>query len=348
MQLSDAVMPLVTWYTQNKRPLPWREDPTPYHVWVSEIMLQQTRIEAVIPYYTRFLTLFPTVEVLAAADENLLMKAWEGLGYYSRARNLLKAAQTIVARGSFPRTYETLAALPGVGPYTAGAIASICFGEGVPAVDGNVLRVVLRLLSDRADPQRPDTKARISEMLREVYPVGRAAGAFTQGLMELGERVCIPNGAPDCEHCPLAAICETKKNGLWQEIPQRKKKKERKTEEKTVFLLYCTESGRYAIRKRPDTGLLASTYEFPNCEGHLTGEEARMQADSLGLMPTTVVSLPDSVHIFTHIEWHMKGYYLPTKHECEDFLWVTPDKILSEFAVASAFRAYKKELFPDA
>ncbi len=348
MQLSDAVTPLVNWYLQNKRSLPWREDPTPYHVWISEIMLQQTRIEAVIPYYTRFLTLFPTVEALAAAEETALLKAWEGLGYYSRARNLLKAAGEIQKRGSFPRTYEALVALPGIGPYTAGAVASICFGEGVPAVDGNVLRVVLRLLSDRADPQRPDTKSRITEMLKEVYPVGRAAGAFTQGLMELGERVCIPNSAPNCDACPLRGLCETERNGLWQEIPLRKKKKERKTEQKTVFLFYCTESGRYAIRKRPDTGLLAATYEFPNCEGHLTAEEARMQADSLGLMPTVAAPLSDSVHVFTHIEWHMKGYYLPVKRECEEFLWATPEEIFASYAVASAFRAYKRELFPDA
>ena len=348
MKLSEIVQPLVQWFCQNKRPLPWRDAPTPYHVWVSEIMLQQTRIEAVIPYYTRFLLRFPTVASLAAAEEGELMKLWEGLGYYSRARNLHKAAKEIVARGGFPRKYAELLTLPGVGAYTAGAIASICFGEGVPAVDGNVLRVLARLLADRADVTRPETRTRMTELLEEVYPIGKAAGELTQGLMELGERVCLPNGTPHCEICPLREACLSRADELWREIPVRQKKKARRQEDKTVFLFYCRESGRYAIRQRPVVGLLASLYEFPNCDGFLSADEALMQAESLGLLPSAAAPLSDSVHIFTHLEWHMKGYFIPCMQENADFLWKTPEEILASYAIASAFRAYKKELFPDA
>ena len=347
MQLADIVQPLTVWYQKNARPLPWREDPIPYHVWISEIMLQQTRIEAVIPYYRRFLEAFPSEKVLAAAPEEAVMKYWEGLGYYSRARNIHKAAKAIVTRGGFPTTYRDLLTLPGIGAYTAGAIASICFGEAVPAVDGNVLRVIARLTADRGDVTRPETKNRMTEDLLQIYPKGKQSSLLTQGLMELGERVCIPNGTPACENCPLFPLCLSRKSGLWREIPLRKKQKERPVEEKTVFLFYCRESGRYALRKRPDTGLLASLYEFPNCAGRLSSEDAKAQAEALELLPETPEPLGDAVHVFTHLEWHMTGYLIPCHREGGDFLWETPEEILRSYAMASAFRTYKKELFPD-
>ncbi|MBR6760974.1 MAG: A/G-specific adenine glycosylase, partial [Oscillospiraceae bacterium] len=195
VQLPDALIP---WYQQNARSLPWRIDREPYHVWLSEIMLQQTRVEAVKPYYIRFLKRLPTLRALSLCDEETLMKLWEGLGYYSRARNLRRAAKQIMeaADGVFPSDYESLRRLPGVGEYTAGAIASICYDLPEPAVDGNVLRVIMRLCADESDIAAPETKKNVTAALREVYPEGAAASTLTEAIMELGENICIPNGMP--------------------------------------------------------------------------------------------------------------------------------------------------------
>lgn len=343
--LESAVAPLIAWFRRVKRPLPWREDPTPYHVWLSEIMLQQTRIEAVIPYYLRFLSLYPTVSALANADDDALMKAWEGLGYYSRARNLKKAAVAInESGGTLPRTKAELLSLPGIGDYTAGAIASIAFGEPEPAVDGNVLRVYARLLGDGRNILLPTVKRDATAHLSAVYPTGDDAAHLTQALMELGETVCIPNGAPRCDECPIAALCTARKKGIQDKLPLREKDKTRRKEKRTVLLL-IDRDGNVAVRKRPATGLLASLFEFPNTEGHLTADGARAYAASLGLIPDLIADIGSARHLFTHIEWDMRGYRVSVEGGDRDgLLFVSPAALMNRYAVASAFRFYKKQV----
>ena len=262
--VQSAAGKLIDWCAAVLRPLPWRLSPTPYHVWISEIMLQQTRIEAVIPYYARFLEALPDVAALAAAEEDRLLKLWEGLGYYSRARNLQKAAKLVMADfgGELPREAAKLKTLPGIGDYTAGAIASIAYGEPEPAVDGNVLRVMTRLLARSDDVMLPKTRADISALLREVYPRGEAAGLLTEGIMELGETLCLPNAAPKCEACPLKELCRASLAGETERYPVKSPPKARRIEQRTVLLLRCGE--RYAVRKRTGKGLLAGLWEFPN------------------------------------------------------------------------------------
>lgn len=343
-QLKNAVEPLVIWFSRVKRRLPWRDEPSPYHVWLSEIMLQQTRIEAVIPYYIRFLGLYPTVFDLAAADDDRLMKAWEGLGYYSRARNLKKTAVLIAADGGeFPRDKASLMRLPGIGEYTAGAIASICFGRAEPAVDGNVLRVLARYTDDVRDVMLPAVKKEMTAALRAVYPPGNDAGLLTQALMELGETVCLPNTVPLCDRCPIADTCMGKKSGRAPSLPVRGKKKERRTETMTVFVLYDPAGRRYAIRKRPDTGLLASLYEFPHVSGFLDDAAAEEYLRREGLLPSDVRLFGEGHHLFTHIEWKMRGIYAAVGAPSDAFLWATPAQLAHEYAVASAFRMCLRE-----
>lgn len=339
-ELKTMIEPLISWYCENKRPLPWRNDPTPYHVWLSEIMLQQTRIEAVIPYYERFLKELPDVASLAAVSDDKLMKLWEGLGYYSRARNLKKAAVAIMENhgGYLPETAKELRALSGIGDYTAGAIASICFGKPEPAVDGNVLRVIMRYLGKNDDIALQATKKAVGEALREVYPSGEDAKNLTQAIMELGEAVCIPNGEAKCTLCPLAEHCVANQKNLKDILPVKSAKKPRKQEEKTVFLLTCR--GRYAIRKRSDKGLLANLWEFPNVEGKRSEQESLQALQEWGLSPVQIAPTVDAVHIFTHIEWHMTGYTAECLYPSEAFVWKTAEEILSDYAIPSAFRAY--------
>ncbi len=339
-KLEQIKQPLLSWYGEHKRSLPWREDPSPYHVWISEIMLQQTRIEAVIPYYKRFLTEIPDVASLAAVDDDKLMKLWEGLGYYSRARNLKKAAGEIMERhgGSLPESAEDLRRLSGIGDYTAGAIASISFGKPEPAVDGNVLRVIMRVLGKKDDIALQTTKKETAAALREIYPEGEDAKNLTQAVMELGEAVCIPNGEPKCASCPLADICKAKAEGLTDVIPVKSPKKPRKQEQKTVFLLSCR--GKYAVCKRPAAGLLAKLWEFPNTENRLTEEEAFSYLQSLGLSPLGVTPCGDAIHIFTHIEWHMTGYAAECTVPVANLVWQSAEEILENYAIPSAFRAY--------
>ena len=342
--LSRAAELLVAWYRENRTDLPWREGRSPYRTWVSEIMLQQTRTAAVIPYFERFMSAFPDVQALADADEENLMKLWEGLGYYSRARNLHRAAKDIVSRfgGELPRTAKELTTLAGIGEYTAGAIASICFGAPEPAVDGNVLRVVSRLCASDADVALPATGRAVTDALREVYPAGDEAGRLTEALMELGERVCIPNGEPRCLGCPLAEICEGLRAGVQNDLPVKSPKKARKIRRCTVLLLRCGE--RYAIEKRPEKGLLAGLWEFPNVDGHLSADEAHAFAKALGARPTKVTSAGEATHVFTHIEWHMHGYFV----ECEDMpaslTWATPTEIADTYTIPKAFRAYLNQI----
>ena len=335
--LSRIAAPLLQWFAQNKRALPWREDTEPYHVWVSEIMLQQTRIEAVMGYYARFMAALPDVRALSAVDDDALLKLWEGLGYYSRARNLKKAACIIMAEhgGIFPQQFRELKKLPGIGDYTAGAIASICFGEKVPAVDGNVLRVVARLTGDRSDVLLPETKKAVTARLKAVMPV--EAGAFNEALMELGETVCLPNGAPACEACPLRELCTACRENLTAELPVRIKKTKRSRCEKTVFLL-IGEDGDIAIEKRTEAGLLSGMYQLPNIDGYYSESELKELLTAWDLQPTAVKFIKDAKHVFTHMDWLMKGYRVQAAHKSERFLWVSRQELRTSYPLPTAFQ----------
>ena len=279
-RLEAMTGPLLAWYREHARILPWREEPEPYRVWVSEIMLQQTRVEAVKPYFARFMEALPDVKALAAVPDDRLMKLWEGLGYYNRARNLKKAAQIIVNEygGRLPDTKEELFKLPGIGSYTAGAVASIAYGKREAAVDGNVLRVISRVLASREDIASQPVKRQFEEDLVRVMPA-EDCSAFNQGLIEIGALVCVPNGEPRCGECPLRSVCLAARNGLTGEIPYKAPKKPRRIEERTILLI---ESGDLvAIQKRPEKGLLASMYEFPGLEGTYSREEVWAAAEGM-------------------------------------------------------------------
>ena len=340
-RMRQCVPELVGWYRQNRRSLPWREDRTPYRVWIAEIMLQQTRIEAAIGYYRRFLEALPDVCALAEVEDDRLMKLWEGLGYYSRARNLKKAAQRIVKDfgGELPRTAAELKTLPGIGDYTAGAVASIAWGEPEPAVDGNVLRVAMRVLARGDDVMEPSTRREVTELLREVYPSGEEAALLTEGIMELGETVCLPNGEPVCLLCPLRELCLACAEGAQQDYPVRAKPKERRIERRTVLLLRCRD--RFAVRRRPEEGLLAGLWEFPNREGEL---EAEKLEKLLGAEALRCRELGRAKHVFSHVEWHMQGYLVDLEKEPEGFTWLTAEEIEERCSIPTAFRYYKKKL----
>lgn len=329
---------LLPWYDACKRDLPWRKTKEPYRVWLSEIMLQQTRVEAVKGYYARFLEALPTVDALAKSDDEQLHKLWEGLGYYSRVRNLKKAAGEIVTKhaGVFPKTYEDVLALPGIGEYTAGAVCSICFDAPTPAVDGNVLRVASRLLDDATPIDLPMQKSKIREALQAVYPP--QAGDFTQALMELGATVCGPNKKPECEKCPCKDFCLGYARGTAQQLPVKSPKKTRRTEEKTVFIFRC--DGAYALKKRKATGLLAGLWQFPDVPGKLVLEQALEAAQQMGLQITDVRRQLERSHIFTHIRWDMTGYYLDVKAPVGDFVWMTETEITEKAALPTAYRQF--------
>lgn len=346
--LERIVTPLLIWYEKNKKELPWRTEATPYHVWLSEIMLQQTRTTAVIPYYERFIREIPSVSALAEISDDTLMKLWEGLGYYSRARNLKKAARILIEAydGLLPDTAEALRTLPGIGDYTAGAIASIAFGRPEPAVDGNVLRTVMRFTGCTDDISAPATKKRVAEALREIYPSGREAGNLTQAIMELGENVCIPNGAPKCGACPLREMCEARISGRTEMLPVKSPKKARRSEDHTVLLLSCR--GKYAICRRQERGLLAGLWEFPNATGHMSASEAINYIHELGMETLSCEPCGDAIHIFTHVEWHMTGYLAECVGMTERLIWESAETILSRYAIPTAFRAYVDVMVRDA
>lgn len=330
-ELETLAIPLLEWYRENARDLPWRRDPTPYHVWVSEIMLQQTRVAAVLGYYRRFLEVLPDVAALAACPEDVLMKLWQGLGYYSRARNLQRAARVVMEErgGEFPADYEGLRALPGVGDYTAGAIASIAFGLPEPAVDGNVLRVVSRVTGDGRDISRPETKAAVTAALRAVMPTD-CPGDFNQALMELGATVCLPNGAPLCERCPAAPLCAACREGRTGELPVKAPKAPRRVEERTVYLIF--RNGRVALRRRGERGLLAGLWEYPN-------EPSPWPCPVEGAAEFAA----EGKHIFTHIEWRMTAYAVAAEGEelPPGWVWADGAALAAEYAVPSAFRPFR-------
>ncbi len=331
---------LLEWYAAGHRDLPWRRDREPYHVWLSEVMLQQTRVEAVKGYYRRFLAELPDIPALAACPPDRLAKLWEGLGYYSRMRNLQKAAQVIVSAhgGVFPREYDAIRALPGVGDYTAGAIASICFGLPEPAVDGNVLRVLSRVTDDAAPVTDAAVKREYAARLREIYPAGRC-GDFTQSLMELGATVCGPNSQPQCALCPLASLCLARANGTALLRPVKAPKKEKRTEEKTVFILRC--GTRIAVRRRPEQGLLAGLWELPNVDGKCSAQQALAQAERWGVHPRELCRSSEKTHIFTHIRWELRGFYIECAEAAPLFTWIDPARFRQDIALPTAFRIFE-------
>ena len=341
MQYQMLPQALLPWYRDNARDLPWRRDTQPYHVWLSEIMLQQTRVEAVRAYYLRFLEELPTLEALAAAEEGKLLKLWEGLGYYSRARNLQKAAKYIMQEhgGQFPEDYDAIRALPGVGPYTAGAVASICFEQPKAAVDGNVMRVLSRITEDERPIDLPQVKQEMAQELETVYPAG-SCGAFTQALMELGAVVCTPK-SPRCEACPCAAFCLARQHGTAAQLPARLPKREKKLENKTVYLLYCGD--KLALCRREDKGLLAGMWQLPNEDGTLDAQTALRHAAELGVQPIELCRELHRTHIFTHIRWEMVGYHILCREESPAFTWASPEQLEAQYALPTAFRQFLEE-----
>lgn len=350
---TDIVTPLLIWYDSNKRMLPWRLDRDPYRVWVSEIMLQQTRVEAVKPYFDRFMRELPGVSQLALADEERLLKLWEGLGYYNRVRNMQKTAQIIMEEydGAFPTEYDLLIKLPGVGSYTAGAVASISFGQRVPAVDGNVLRILSRLLLYEENILSQKAKDEAKNALLPLMPKQRS-GDFNQALMELGATVCVPNGAPHCCTCPWEDICLANQKGNWQDYPKKAQKKARKIEKKTVMII--GDGQRLLLHKRPSKGLLAGMYELPCKDGWSDDERIVASVREMGFVPLRLQLLGEAKHIFTHKEWHMKGYRILTEpfdfrpgeevSPPKDYVLVTKEETELLYPIPSAFAAFTKYL----
>ena len=339
---------LLDWYDGHARILPWRENPTPYRVWVSEIMLQQTRVEAVKPYFERFIRELPAIEALASVPEDRLLKLWEGLGYYNRARNMQRAARIIVDEysGKMPEKYEEVLKLPGIGSYTAGAIVSIAFGLRYPAVDGNVLRVLSRVEKNYDDILKQTVRCRYERQIQEVMPEDRA-GDFNQSLIELGAITCVPKGIPRCEECPLKALCKAHRDGVEQDLPKKTPPKRRKIEDRTVLVLVSDNCA--ALRRRPDKGLLAGLYELPNLEGHLSSDEALNYVKNQGLVPIRIQKLPEARHIFSHIEWHMAGYAVKVeetqdtkKEEGEGIFFVEKEQMEKMYSIPAAFDAYTR------
>ena len=349
--LDRIAKPLLAWYDAGRRILPWREEPTPYHVWLSEIMLQQTRVEAVKPYYDRFLQALPYERSLEEVEEEKLLKLWEGLGYYNRARNLKKAAGKVVTEygGDIPGRYEELLKLPGIGSYTAGAIASIAFDQVQPAVDGNVLRILARLRADDRDILDAKVKKSVEEDLRGIMPIDRP-GDFNQALMELGAMVCIPNGAAKCEVCPWEEFCLAKEQQRVEEFPRKAPKKPRSIEEKTILVIQ--DANLVALRKRPDKGLLAGMYEFPSMEGSKDEEQVLAYIRELGLYPIRIQKLMPAKHVFTHKEWHMTGYVIRVDElspvvegqDGQGLIFINPEQTKTDYPIPSAFAVYAEHV----
>ncbi|MCI9597323.1 MAG: A/G-specific adenine glycosylase [Firmicutes bacterium] len=330
---------LIPWYRTNARDLPWRKDKEPYHVWLSEIMLQQTRVEAVKGYYSRFLAELPDIPSLAKVEESRLLKLWEGLGYYNRARNLQKAAKVIITEhmGAFPSEYREIISLPGIGEYTAGAIASTCFDQPVAAVDGNVTRVLSRIMESYEDVLKPAVKKQMKQDLEAVYPQS-GCGEFTQALMELGAIVCVPNGKPKCEICPAGGFCLARRNKTQLELPVKIKKKDRRIEAYTVFALHC--QGKTAVRRREDSGLLAGLWELPNIPGAASAQDALRTAEEWGCGWLLLKKQVERKHIFTHVQWDMTCFYLECGRAAEGLEWVDDRELHGSVPLPTAFRQF--------
>lgn len=334
--------PLLCWYRENRRLLPFRVNPTPYGVWVSEIMLQQTRVAAALEHYRRFMAELPTIAALAECDEQRLLKLWEGLGYYSRARNLQKAAQVVMQQhgGQLPADYKALRALPGIGDYTAGAIGSICFGLPVPAVDGNVLRVFSRLYDDDGDITRPDTKRTCTQRVLACMPP-EEPGDFNQALMELGALVCLPGSAVRCAECPAAEFCRAKASGRAPQLPVKAAPKARRLQPVTVLLVQNS-AGEYLLQQRGAKGLLAGLWQPFLLERALDAQEAASLLDKTGLQARYTGPGPIAKHIFSHIEWQMHSLCFaaegPAPAGC---VWADRAALDETYPLPGAFCAYR-------
>jgi A/G-specific adenine glycosylase len=353
--LKQIISPLLLWYKNQARILPWREEATPYRVWVSEIMLQQTRVAAVLPYFERFIAALPDVKSLAEADETMLMKLWEGLGYYSRARNLQKAAQQIQKdyQGVIPYDFNELLKLPGIGRYTAGAVSSIAYAQRHPAVDGNVLRVIMRITACNDDILKESTKRAVEQALLDVMPADLDAGTFNQALMELGAMTCLPKKAAHCPQCPLIRLCLAFDQGTTAALPCKSPAKKRRIEKHTILLLEA--NGKFAIRQRPPKGLLSGLWELPNLTGHLSKSELSDWLRARELTASSFEPMASAKHIFSHLEWHMVGWhvilsnvnmvketivpYSPSSAE-KRLLWLTPSELSSRYSIPSAFQYF--------
>ncbi len=340
----ETVPYLLSWFDYNQRILRWRLEPKPYYIWVSEIMLQQTRVEAVKGYFDRFVEALPDVPALARAEEEVLLKLWEGLGYYNRVRNMQKAARIMVERwnGEVPASYDALLTLPGIGAYTAGAIASTAFGIRVPAVDGNVLRVCMRISGSLSDIGKAQTKRELEEDLTRILP--ERVGDFNQALMELGALICLPNGIPLCENCPVAHLCQARLRGQTDFIPVRSPKKERRKEQRTLLLIEA--DGTYLLHRRPEKGLLAGLWEIPSLPGFLSREQVEEWCRERELPVREIVPGKEGHHIFTHVEWEMKSYQISLSQKRGEALfsgqcaWTTQEERMTGYALPSAFRTW--------
>lgn len=332
---------LLSWYDANKRILPWRNQKDPYRIWVSEIMLQQTRVTTVIPYYERFISQIPDVKHLATVDDEILYKFWQGLGYYRRAQNMKKAAEVIQQQlsGVLPRSFAEWILLPGIGPYIAGAIASIAYGEKITAVDGNVIRVFSRLYGIDIPMDDRRLKPTVEGLVNSLLP-DQTIGDFNQALMEIGATICLPNAFPKCECCPFTDICLALTENKVADYPISGMKKTRSVEKKTVLLI--KHGDLIALRKRPDGGLLGNLWEFPNVEGHLDKHEIEAVALSFAITPISIIRKDDKKHIFTHKEWQMQSYQIEAKSidKQSPFTWVRKSNLHDAYPLPKAFAIF--------
>ena len=340
-RLQQMAQPLLDWYDKNARVLPWRSQPTPYRVLVSEIMLQQTRVDAVKPYFARFMEALPDLESLAAAPEQTLLKLWEGLGYYNRVRNLQKAAQMVMRDygGVLPRDPEELKKLPGIGDYCAGSISSIAYNVPCPAVDGNVLRVITRLTGDFSDIASPATKKAITAAVKQIIPA--RAGDFNQALMELGALVCLPGAAVRCADCPAAAFCRAKASGRAALLPVKAAPKARRVQPVTV-LLVKNGAGEYLLQQRGETGLLAGLWQPFLCERALDADGAARLLRKAGLRARYTGPGPLAKHLFSHIEWQMHALCFEAEGEAPaGCVWAGRAALDETYPLPGAFCAYR-------
>lgn len=334
---------LLLWYSLNKRDFPWRKDKEFYPVYLSEVMLQQTRASAVIPYYERFLKRFPDMESFASSDEDEYLKLWEGLGYYSRVRNFHSAISFLVETKKIPSEKKDLLSLKGVGPYTASILLAICFSKKEIAVDGNLFRIFSRLTCCDLDKNSPNARKLCYDYF--LKRLEEDPGSFNQALMDLGEMVCLPHGAPLCGGCPLKSFCKAYETNTMSLYPRKPEKKGKPVEEKTVLLVQYGDE--VLLHRRGKDGLLASLYEYVLLEGRMSEEEVRVYLEERGLEIGPVFSLGEARHVFSHKIWEMCGYkvVLKKKKALDGTFFASRDEVRDRYALPSAFDSFTCFLF---